>query len=252
MYKLLIVEDEPLIRTGLKRYFDWESFGISTIIEAENGKDGLNMSLIERPDLIITDIRMPRMTGLEMIKEIRNVELETNIIILTGYNDFDYAQKAIQYGGVHSFLLKPLQYQESYLAVSSCMKDIANKSGTTGEQDEQITDTNRIQDNQLLFQQIEAYILKNLHEDFTLETVANHFFYNASYLSRLFKNTINTNYLDFVREIKIKIAMKHLENHQLSINEVSVQSGFKSYKNFLKTFRIVTKMTPTEYRRQLR
>ncbi|MGB3100781.1 MAG: response regulator, partial [Psychrobacillus psychrotolerans] len=66
MYKLMIVEDEPVIRSGLKQYFDWKELGVETIVEAENGKDGVDTALIELPHLIITDIRMPVMDGLEM------------------------------------------------------------------------------------------------------------------------------------------------------------------------------------------
>lgn len=117
----MIVEDEPLIRAGLKKYFDWEDFGIHTIVEAENGNEGMNIALLERPDLIITDIHMPEMNGLEMIRQLRPKLPDTLFIILTGHNEFKYAQKAIHYGGVHDFLLKPLQYAESSSTILDCL-----------------------------------------------------------------------------------------------------------------------------------
>jgi len=121
MYKLLIVEDEPLIRAGLKHYFSWEELGVSTLFEAENGQEGVAVALRERPDLVITDIRMPELGGLEMIERLRGELPDTIFIILTGYNDFNYAQTAIRLGGVHAFLLKPLVYEESLGTVSECI-----------------------------------------------------------------------------------------------------------------------------------
>ncbi|CAN7410426.1 response regulator [Paenibacillus sp. LjRoot153] len=127
MYKLLIVEDEPLIRAGLQHYFDWTALGVTTIVEAENGKEGCLTALHEQPDLIITDIRMPEMDGLQMIEHIRATRPDTLFIILTGFNDFEYAQKAIRLGGVHAFLLKPLEYEESFSTIQSCMSTLKQR-----------------------------------------------------------------------------------------------------------------------------
>lgn len=127
MYKLLIVEDEPLIRAGLQHYFNWTELGFTTIVEAVNGKEGWLLALQEQPDLIITDIRMPEMDGLQMIEHIRATLPDTLFIILTGFNDFEYAQKAIRLGGVHAFLLKPLEYDESFATLQSCMATLKQR-----------------------------------------------------------------------------------------------------------------------------
>ncbi|WP_169082301.1 response regulator [Paenibacillus sp. PL91] len=127
MFKLMIVEDEPIIRLGLKHYFSWEEIEVHTIIEAENGKDGLALALQEMPDLVITDIRMPEMDGLQMIEQIRVTLPDTLFIILTGFNDFEYAQRAIRAGGVHAFLLKPLEYEESLATIQDGIDKLKEK-----------------------------------------------------------------------------------------------------------------------------
>ena len=127
----MIVEDEPLIRSGLKQYFDWKELGVHTIIEAENGKDGMDTALIELPHLVITDIRMPVMDGLEMIGQLRSKLPDTLFIILTGHNEFAYAQKAIHYGGVYDYLLKPLQYEISFSVIVNCLEKIRLKQLTS-------------------------------------------------------------------------------------------------------------------------
>lgn len=278
MYKLMIVEDEPLIRSGLKHYFDWKELGVHTIVEAENGKDGVDIALIELPHLVITDIRMPVMDGLEMIGQLRSKLPDTLFIILTGHNEFEYAQKAIHYGGVYDYLLKPLQYEKSFSVIVNCIEKIRLKQLTpqssaqlieknlnpstyqvTGLALEEthdsvhLNDTNQANlDGLQLFTKIESYIKQHMDQELTLNMVAEHFFYNPSYLSRLFKTKLNKNYMTFVSEIRINYALQCLKVSQYSITDVSILCGYKSYKHFVKVFKSVTQMTPTEYRKQLR
>lgn len=263
MYKLMIVEDEPLIRAGLKHYFDWHALGVHTIVEAENGQQGMELALVERPHLVITDIRMPIMDGLEMIGQLRSQLPDTLFIILTGYNEFEYAQRAIHYGGVHDFLLKPLQYDSSFPVIEQCIEKIRLRqlalqtldplaeSASNEGNDDAIHLNDKDQDLQL-FTQIEAYIKQHIDQELTLNMVAEHFFYNPSYLSRLFKTKLDKNYMTFVSEIRIQYAQQCLEIPKHSVTDVSVLCGYKSYKHFVKVFKSVTQMTPTDYRKQLR
>ncbi|RUS46691.1 response regulator [Cohnella sp. AR92] len=127
MHKLMIVEDEPIIRAGLKHYFPWQELGVHEIVDAENGREGVEVALLARPDLVITDIRMPEMDGLEMIERLRGELPDTLFIILTGHGDLQFAQKAIRLGGVRNYLLKPLEYEESYATVVECLKEIESR-----------------------------------------------------------------------------------------------------------------------------
>ena len=270
----MIVEDEPLIRSGLKQYFDWKELGVHTIIEAENGQDGVDTALIEFPHLVITDIRMPVMDGLEMIGQLRSKLPDTLFIILTGHNEFAYAQKAIHYGGVYDYLLKPLQYEKSLPVIVNCLEKIRLKQLTPqsfgrlldpGTNQgarivlEEVHDSNHFNDNNQanleglqLFTKIESYIKQHLDQELTLNMVAEHFFYHPSYLSRLFKTKLNKNYMTFVSEIRINYALQCLKVSKHSIADVASLCGYKSYKHFVKVFKSVTQMTPTEYRKQLR
>ncbi|WP_116394589.1 response regulator [Paenibacillus sp. ATY16] len=127
MLKVMIVEDEPLIRAGLKHYFPWEQLGVGGIVEAENGKAGVDVALREKPDLIVTDIRMPEMNGLEMIEQLKPLLPNASFIILTGYNEFKYAQEAIRLGVVQEYLLKPLEYDVSMEAITACINRLEQK-----------------------------------------------------------------------------------------------------------------------------
>lgn len=111
MYKVLIIDDEPIVREGLKTIIDWERYDFSVCGEASNGRVGIYLIEKLNPQLVLVDIKMPEVNGLEMINILRDRVFCPKIIILTGYSDFEYAQKAINYG-VTAYLLKPIDETE--------------------------------------------------------------------------------------------------------------------------------------------
>jgi two-component system response regulator YesN len=108
---MLIVEDERWEREGLAHFLDWPALGIGNVETAFDGIDGLEKALLLRPDIIVTDIQMPGMNGLEMAKQIREALPQVHIVILTGYDDFDYAREAIRFHAAE-YLLKPVEEAE--------------------------------------------------------------------------------------------------------------------------------------------
>jgi len=108
---MIIVEDEPLARLGIKTTINWEQYGIIIVAEASNGKEGFELAKIHQPDIIITDVKMPIMSGLDMIKNIRSEKINTEFIILSGYGEFEFARVAIE-NQVVNYLLKPISNEE--------------------------------------------------------------------------------------------------------------------------------------------
>lgn len=111
MYKVLIADDEAIIREGLGCIVDWEALGYEICGEAANGEEALNFLLKEQPDVALLDIRMPKMLGLDVIREAKKNGYNGKIIILSGYSDFKYAQEAIRYG-IEYYLTKPTDEDE--------------------------------------------------------------------------------------------------------------------------------------------
>lgn len=111
MYRILIVDDERIIRVGLKKIIDWDEHGIEIAGEASNGLEALESFRSLKPDLVLTDIKMPVMDGFELIKEIRKDSAKTKIIIISGYDDFQYAKEALKYG-VENYIIKPINKEE--------------------------------------------------------------------------------------------------------------------------------------------
>ncbi len=111
MYKILIADDEAMIRQGIKCLFDWEELGYTIVDEAANGDSAYEKIMSLTPDVVLIDIRMPGMLGLEVIRKVREEGFNGKVIILSGYSDFKYAQEAIRYG-VQYYLTKPIDEDE--------------------------------------------------------------------------------------------------------------------------------------------
>lgn len=123
MFKVLIIDDEPIIRKGLRNIINWKSFGCEVVGEAENGFEGGELIHKLLPDIIITDIKMPEVDGLSMLREIKSVVPECKIIILTGYRDYDYVHEALKLGAF-DFLLKPSKIEELTAVISKAVKEL--------------------------------------------------------------------------------------------------------------------------------
>lgn len=125
MLKMLIADDEPVIINGLKMLIDWSQLGIEICCTCENGSDALREILVRKPDLALLDISMPGMIGIEILKSLHAVNARTKVIFISGFQDFSYAQDALNYGAVE-YLLKPVKKEELLRAVRKCLPVPAN------------------------------------------------------------------------------------------------------------------------------
>lgn len=124
--RMLIIDDEYYIRLGIVHAFDWNSMGIEIVGEAADGEEGLQIALEKKPDLILTDICMPFLNGLELMEKLRSEGIESEIIVLSGYDDFAYAQKSIRHG-VFDYLLKPIDKEQLKETVAKARMSIQKK-----------------------------------------------------------------------------------------------------------------------------
>lgn len=111
MYKVLIVDDEDLIREGLKTFARWDTMGFEVVGEASDGDEALELVQKLKPHVVVTDIKMPRCTGIELMKKINEAGLNTKIVVLSGYDEFEYAKAALEAGAV-DYLLKPIKFDK--------------------------------------------------------------------------------------------------------------------------------------------
>ena len=171
MIKVLIVEDEIGTRNLLKIIVKWEELHMKIIGEASNGREALFHMEKELPDLVVTDIKMPVMSGIELAEEIMKKYPSVKVIIITAYDEFKYAQQAIR-AGAADFILKPMKRQEVREA-------LLKVSGQIEKEEESSPD---------VMEQVRNYLEKHFAEsELSLSAVAEIFFLNPSYLSRAFR-----------------------------------------------------------------
>lgn len=132
MIKLLIADDEAVIREGMLTIIDWESLGVKVVAVAGNGRDGLAKAMAEKPDIVITDIRMPVVDGIKFSKSLREKLPKVRIVFLTGYNDFEYTRHAVKVRA-EDYLLKPVNTRELMELVGRLVKEIRLENSTVEE-----------------------------------------------------------------------------------------------------------------------
>ncbi|MDQ6417834.1 response regulator [Paenibacillus sp. LHD-117] len=141
LVKLIIVDDEPVICRGLRLTIDWSELGVEVIGEAYDGEEALRLMEREQADIVLTDIRMDGMDGLELASQLNQRYPDVRIIIISGYEDFHYARQAMRIG-VHDYLLKPVEIDELVKAVSRMVEEMRVRSRQDGSQEIKLWLTN--------------------------------------------------------------------------------------------------------------
>lgn len=244
-YKVVIVDDEPIIAEGLKKMVDWDGFGCEVIAVASSGQEGLKVVDEVCPDILFTDIRMPNLDGLTMIAALKSAHPDMEITILTGYRDFEYARTAISLG-VHRFLLKPSKMEELSEAVRTMVEKLDAKRGRiAGEKESESSAGNFIVDNAI------AFMKENYREKLQLADVADHVYVSVWHLSKLLNSTTGKNFSELLNGIRIDRAKELLKDPSLHIAEIAEAVGFLDMAHFARVFKKHTGMSANEYRNQL-
>lgn len=251
MYRVLIVEDEDIIRKGLAYTMDWMGMGCTIVGEAANGQEGLEKIEELKPDIVVADIMMPVIDGIEMIRIARQ-KFSFKSIILTSYADFDYAKKAIDLD-VSAYLLKPVDEDELIKNVDKIVLEIEKE-----HEYEQLSEIKKSsEDPHDVFIKTDKendyvqHVLDATKEHYadkiSIETFSEELGVSPSYLSRKFKEATGTSYLDFLNKYRVQQAVKLLETGKYKVYEVSDLTGFSDYKHFNTVFKRYTNAAPSEF-----
>lgn len=245
MLRLVIVEDESNIRECLKNLFPWSSLDIEVAAAFPNGQEAYRYLSAQPADLLLTDIRLPGMTGLELVALLRENQNMIPVIILTGYRQFHYAQQAIRYQ-VSDFLLKPIKYEELTASVLR-IKDQLMSQAEAAREEEALEDATY---HQRLISNAKKYISAHL-TDASLEGAAVSVNLSPGYFSRLFHKVTGMTFSDYLTGCRMEKAAEHLRNVNYKTYEVSLLVGYDNPKNFTRAFKQYYSMTPREFRDHL-
>lgn len=242
MFKLLIVDDEYYTVEGMRHILDWEKYGIEIVGTASDGTEGLKVAREVNPDIIITDIRMPENSGLEMIESLRQDNYKGKVIILSGYHSFSYAKRAIDFN-VEKYLTKPINPTELEETVKLVTAKLKTEKGTEPDERDRYPE---------ILRNILHTIDKTYTDDIRLSNLADKFFLSTRYVGHLFKKYLDINFIDYVTEKRIEKAKELLANTDIPIDEVMGSVGYHDAKHFREMFKKITGMSPSEFRKMSR
>ncbi|MBQ2834226.1 MAG: response regulator [Clostridia bacterium] len=235
MHRILLVDDEPLILKHTKDLLEWEALGCEVIGTASDGMAGIECIRSMHPDIVITDVVMPGMSGLQMIDAVRE-ECACRFIVLSGYQEFEYVRHALR-SGVVDYLLKPVTAADLHDAIVRMTSQTAEKS-----------DEER-------YGSVVAKVIRCVDEhygnaEFSLGWIcSNELFMNETYVGRLFQRKTGMKFTAWVTDKRLKEARRLLESGQnIPVSEIAGRVGFVTSKYFIEVFRRHTDMSPGQYR----
>lgn len=243
MYRVLLVDDDRLILRGLTSILPWQEMGCEVIGMASDGLEGLRMIREARPDILMTDIRMPNMDGLTMAAAVRSEFPRMQMAVLTAFRDFEYARQAIRLG-VCRYMLKPSDLEELQEAVREMVRrlDRQQDRAEEAESPEDQAAHGYVVENAL------SWMREHCTEHISLEDVASQVFVSQWHLSKLINRETGMGFLDLISRMRVEQAKKLLADPARRISDAAYESGFSDVAHFSKTFKKITGQTPGEYR----
>ena len=261
-YKVLLADDEQIERMALAKRLH-KHFGDSLVIwQAADGNEAVRLCFKERCQIVIMDISMPELNGVEAAEQIRRLDEDCEIIFLTAYDEFSYAKRAI---AIHAldYLLKPCEEEELTAVMEEAVGRIQKREQfeklhmeqempeeTGAEMPEPDLEEEPDEPDRLgqAAEKIRRYIRKNYMKDISMQDAARMMNYSDAYFCKLFKQCFDQNFTAYLARFRINEARRLLQDKNASVREVSMLVGYYDANYFAKVFKSIAGMNPSEYR----
>lgn len=234
-FHVCIIDDEPWIAIDAMHSIDWAHFNFKFIKHYASSSEALKEIPSMHYDLILVDVRMPVMDGLELIRRLKAAGVQAQFAILSGYSDFEYARTALRLG-VQDYFVKPLEPDELHTFLSNLTRKLHSAQPDASAMDPQ-------------FSEILGYIDLHASEKLRLEDVADTLGYSKNHICHLFQKNLSKTYVQYLTERRVENACQLLANTQLSLSEIASRCGFSDSAYFNKVFKRETNQTPADYRK---
>lgn len=231
MQTILLVDDNSFERRALGNLLKATFLDIE-LEETDSGYEAMEILKKKDVDLLITDIKMPLVNGIELIKLVRNFDKKINIVVVSGYDNFEYAKKLLPFH-VDNYLLKPINPLELKDTISSLLSE--EKGGPEYSQ---------------VIKQVLNIIKKEYSNGITLESVADQVYLSPPYLGVLFNKETGTSFNHYLTEIRLRRAAELLKSSNIRIANIAAYVGISNPSYFNKLFKKKYDMTPAEYRKK--
>ncbi|GGA02142.1 DNA-binding response regulator [Paenibacillus marchantiophytorum] len=270
MYRILIAEDDKIERDGIKFLLNKYAFPLE-IQEAKHGRAAMDILQEYDADVLLTDIKMPFMDGLQLTREARALKPQLKILILSGHGEFDYARTAISLQVSH-YLLKPIEPEEFKSVLEMVIQQLDDERSAKLQQQEwrkvyeagslyrqeqrlrelTLTDEPDTDSRKRAIEDVLRIIEKEYEQDLSLEYLSKRVHLSASYLSHIFKKATGVSVVKYMNQYRMERAKYYLDQSNYKINDVYKMVGFSDMSYFGLTFKQYFGQTPTQYRDKVR
>jgi two-component system, response regulator YesN len=252
MYKVLVIEDERIIREGLILAIPWLKLECEVIAQASDGEEGLRFIQLYKPDIVICDINMPIINGLEMIKRSIN-DYNYKAIIISGYSEFSYAQEAMKYG-IQEYILKPVNHQELSLAIERLTNQLKQRNAY---QDLMYSLSNKLNiiefkgdsEYSWVVRKMIDYVKQNYPKKIIMQDLVDVCKQSATSLHQAFKKETGYTFNQFLNRYRVQIVITEIIKDELPIHEIASKCGYSDIKYFYEVFKKITDHSPSEIKK---
>ena len=244
MYKALIIDDEKPVRIALNKLGHWRHYHIAPPEMTSNGQEALSIMREIRPNVVFVDMNMPIMDGCAFLEKASKEFPESQFIVVSGYDEFTYAQRAIRYGAIE-YLLKPIEEEVLNHAIEKAILRI--NPSETFDQDNPNTDHTSPEE---IIAIIKDYIDSNYCTNIKITMFAEKYFFSIEYLTKLFKNKYGYSIYEYVLKLRMERAKELLAHEENKIIDISKRLGYTDNHYFSKAFRNYYGISPSQYRKQ--
>ena len=248
MFKVIVIDDEVLVRKGIVLETNWSELGCMVVAEAGNGVEGIEAVHKYQPDLLICDIKMPKMDGIEMLRRLREEENDISVIFLTAYGEFEYAQNALKLLA-SDYLLKPFQDGELEDAVLRVTKKIAERQGRKTSQSKEPANLVLPSGGKSKYvMEALAFISEHYSDtDMSVGMIAASLGISEDHLSHTFKKETDYTVAAYITRYRMRAAMKLLGDCRSKVYEVAEAVGYRDIAYFSSAFKKIVGVSPSEY-----
>lgn len=271
MYRILIAEDELIERTVLKKTLQKKLGDICEVLEAENGREALEIFNSTEIHVVVLDIEMPGIKGIEVAEIMRKEKKGFCIIFLTAYDKFEYARRAIAVRAME-YLLKPYSDKELIGVIEEALHMFQKQGENEKEKDTKreleenfLMECSQVGDKEgevsyveveegnltrlsVLVSMVEDYIKSNYRKEITMQDAARAINYSEPYFCKMFKQQFGLNFTAYLKEFRVEEAKKLLRQPDVNVKEIGKRVGYPDSNYFARVFRGITGDSPTEYR----
>ncbi|WP_295212189.1 response regulator [Ruminococcus sp.] len=251
MYKILLAEDDADMRFIYSRMSVWKDSGFVIAKEVSNGRDALAAVKSEKFDLVLTDIRMPFIDGIQLLEKMNELGISIAVVFISSYDEFEYARKGLVLGAF-DYLLKPVNEQKLGDMLKRVGDKLAEQKGQNTFADNVLCALEalgkRAEDN--FTQDICAYFSNTSCRDISVEQAAEHFGFSRDYFGKMFRRQLGESFSRFSTLVKIEYAKELLRQSGLKTYEISEELGYSSADYFTKVFKDITGLSPAQYKQR--